>query len=128
MKVVLDTHVFLWLVNGDELPKGMTSLRSGKDELLISSISAWELFMLVKRDFILLDRAANEWIDTALHDFGIKCADITAPIAFQAANLEWDHRDPADRFIVSTAIESEASVATRDKKIRSSGLVRIYSA
>ena len=126
MKLVLDTHVFLWLANGDELPKAI-ALEIGKPmvQLFISSITAWEIFMLVKKDFIILDRPAPLWVEESMKQCKVECIDVSPTIAFTATDLEWPHRDPADRFIIATAKHLDSALATCDKQIQKSNLLSV---
>ncbi len=124
MNIVLDTHVFLWLSNGDEIPKNIENeFKNSKIKLFISAITAWEIFMLIKKDFILLDRPAQVWIEDSLKQNEIECIDVNIPISYSATVLKWEHKDPADRIIVATANHIDAKLATCDKQIIKSKLV-----
>lgn len=80
----------------------------------MSAITAWETAMLVKRGFISLDRSVLNWYKSALLAREIRQVDLTANILIQSTFLEWEHRDPADRIIVASALEEESEIATED--------------
>lgn len=127
-QIVLDTHLLVWLANGDKLPAHLQKITSSKNsKLYISSISAWEIFMLVKKGFIVLDRPAYQWIEDALTEFNIQCIDINPMISCTAVDLDWNHKDPADRFIVATTSFLGGKLATCDKEIIKSKIVDLVA-
>lgn len=87
------------------------------EELLVSPISAWEIAMLVRRGFIAIDRPPLNWYIGAVLAQKIRQVELSADILVQSAFLEWEHRDPADRIIVATALYERARVATEDAQI-----------
>jgi PIN domain nuclease of toxin-antitoxin system len=71
------------------------------------------------------DRPYELWLDEALiEDERTELLALSARIAVGAAQLSWDHGDPADRFIVATARTHEAVLLSGDERIRRSGLVK----
>lgn len=117
MKVLLDTHCLIKYALSEKLQKKTMRLIQSADELLISPISAWEIAMLAKREFIAIDRPPLNWYASALLAQKIRQVDLSADILVQSALLEWEHRDPADRIIVATAISQRAQIATEDVTI-----------
>lgn len=114
VKVLLDTHCLIKLTAGEKLAKKTLKLIDESEELLVSAITAWETAMLVKRGFISLDRSVLNWYKSALLAREIRQVDLTANILIQSTFLEWEHRDPADRIIVASALEEESEIATED--------------
>ena len=68
--LLLDTHVWIWLMNGDEtlskLARKEIELAWGKGALGISAISVWEVGMLEKKQRIILNKPCLEWVKQAL--------------------------------------------------------------
>ena len=128
---LLDTHAWVWWIIGDERLK-----RKHREELdstpplrrpFVSSISLWEVSMLVERGRLDLEIPLLEWLTLAAHPRTVRLLPITPQIASEVANLPTSfHRDPADRLIVSTARVGELEVLTYDKSIRTSRLVRLW--
>ena len=56
----------------------------------------------------------DEWLQAALDDSGVKSLPLTSKMASRAASLADIHRDPADRFIIATAIETGATLLSLD--------------
>ncbi len=117
--IVVDTHVWLrWLAPQEQpLPTRTIELLESADKVAVFAISCWETALLLKRGRIVLPLPIESWIEKALAGSGISCLAITSSIASRAATLPDIHRDPADRFIIATAIESNCRLVTLDATI-----------
>jgi len=121
-KILLDTHVWIWLMMGDErLSKPFIKSieqASAREEVFVSAISIWEIGMLVERGRITLEMDCLDWVKQALDSPGISLIPITPEIAIQSSRLpDNSHGDPADRLIMATAFENKAILVTHDQKI-----------
>lgn len=116
---LLDTHVLVWLTQGS--PRlGPTARREidrslAAEELAVSSVSFWELQMLHRRQRIELHFAVDEWRRALLSE-GLVEIPLDGEIAIRAANLARLHADPADRFLVATALGGRRLV-TADRRL-----------
>ncbi|SRR5579883_504353 len=119
MKLLLDTHVWIWLMNGNsELSKASIKTINQADELYIAAISLWELGMLESKKRIILDMPALEWINYSLDISDITIKPLTASIAIDSCHLPGSfHEDPADRMIVATTRVENLTLLTRDTRI-----------
>lgn len=117
MKVLLDTHCLIKLTSGDKLAGKTLKIINTAKELLVSPISAWEIAMLVKRGYIEIDRPPLNWYTSALLAQRIRQTELSPGILIASAFLEWEHRDPADRILVATALSESATLATEDATI-----------
>lgn len=117
MKVLLDTHCLIKLTTGTKLASKTLKMIHTAEELLASPISAWEIAMLVKRGFIEIDRPPLNWYTSALLAQKIRQTDLSPDVLIASAFLEWEHRDPADRILVATALSEKATLATEDATI-----------
>jgi len=120
--LVLDTHVWIWTINGDQTIK--TSVRQKiqsalkRSRVLVSAISVWEVGMLWNKDRIQLQEPLLNWVRTALDKSGFSLAPLTDAIAVESVLLPGQfHNDPADRTIVATARLEKALLLTRDSRI-----------
>jgi PIN domain nuclease of toxin-antitoxin system len=112
MRLLLDSHVLLWLLTADPiLPRTRVErLFDERNELLISAVSIWELEVKrVKGKLVapedLLDRAEQA---------GFGWADLTPDNALDAARLPRHHGDPFDRLLVAQAQGEAATLVTHD--------------
>ena len=117
--ILLDTHIWVrWIEpDTDPLPLAISKLIDSSDHVAVSAVSCWEVAYLVKRNRLKLPLPMDEWLQAALDESGVKSLPLTAKMASRAATLEDIHRDPADRFIIATAIETGAILLTLDSYI-----------
>ena len=106
--LLLDTHVFLWLMNGDDTLsidiQDLIQQTCSSNFLLLSSISVWEIAMLQKKNRISLTQPVHQWFDKIQALPFLKMAPLSVSIAIESCFLPGDfHGDPADRMIVATA-------------------------
>lgn len=118
--MILDTHTLLWLDRDDPAlgPESRRQVESAwrAGEVAVSAISFWEAAMLAQRGRIVLPLAPDRWRADWLQA-GLIELPIDGRIALLAGALEDLHRDPADRFIVATAIARNEALMTADAKI-----------
>ena len=135
IKIVLDTHILIWIVEGDSnISKKMldflddTSIQS---RLFVSAISLWEISMLEKKQRIHLSCPARMWVEKALSHPSLALLPISPDIAYESCNLPGNfHGDPADRIIVASARCESMYLFTHDtaiKKYASEGYVEIFN-
>lgn len=120
--VLLDTHVWVWLVNGSpELSEETVRLldnaaQAGK--LFVPAIAVWELATLTAKKRITLSVPIKNWVQEALQKPGIEMVPLSSDISIESTMLPGDvHGDPADRIIIATARVKKYRLATRDDKI-----------
>ena len=121
--LLLDTHIALWLDSGDDRLRPST--RTFIDDcwqnggtIFLSSITAWEIAVLVDTGRIELDVPVDAWVLRFLDRPGIEAV----PLAHRAAARSYqlhhlEHRDPADRLLIATAIDLRCPLVTYDKRI-----------
>lgn len=120
--LLLDTHIWLWLVIGDKnLKKSAVAIIKNAAQhhtIYISAISMWEIAMLEHHGRIALGCPTSDWIHRALSAPGINLAALSPEIVVDSVNLPDDfHKDPADRIIVATARKMNLTLMTRDDRI-----------
>lgn len=120
MKLLLDTHIWIWSVASPErLTKRVkAALGSAKNELWLSPISIWEFLVLAEKGSLKLDRPAASWIETALAAPGmLRDAPLTREVAIESRRVPLSHQDPADRFIAATALVHGLTLVTADERL-----------
>jgi PIN domain nuclease of toxin-antitoxin system len=118
--IVLDTHVLVW-ADSDDARLGRKaraqlerSWPSGR--IAVSSISFWEAGMLQARGRVRLPASIREWRE-ALLTAGVIELPLNGSAAVRALDLAGLHHDPADRFIVATALVHDAALMTADERL-----------
>lgn len=118
--IILDTHVWLWLVDDPERVSATVREAVAEDVAGVSVISCWEVAMLHVRGRITLNREPLAWVRGALAGGGIGQLPLDGETAVAAAllNRRGFPGDPADRMIFSTAVTAGARLATKDQAMR----------
>ncbi len=121
-KILLDTHVWIWAMVGDSRLKkqfqNAFKRASEANGILVSSMSIWEIGMLVEKKRIEIDMDVLDWVEQALDVPGVELCSVTPKIAIQSTRLVGEvHGDPIDRLLIATASEENAVLITCDRKI-----------
>ena len=117
MKILLDTHIWLWLVSepGKINRHLRGELEDPGNELWLSPISTWEILVLANKRRIRLNKEPSDWVRTATAPF--QESPLTHEIVLVAHQLMLPQRDPADRFLAATAKVLALTLATADNKL-----------
>jgi PIN domain nuclease of toxin-antitoxin system len=113
MRILLDTHLFLWWLKNDNLlTKKARTLITDADEVFVSSAAIWEIAIKVKLK--KLDANVQDLTD-AIEENGFLELPITAKHAAIVSTLPDIHRDPFDRIMLAQAITEPLQFHTADK-------------
>ena len=119
MKLLLDTHIWLWgLLEPERLvPTVRTALESSDNELWLSPVSVWEALILVERGRLSVAAPTLEWVEQMVRAIPRREAPLTHDIAVMSRRLKLPHQDPADRFLAATARVLGLTLVTADKRL-----------
>jgi PIN domain nuclease of toxin-antitoxin system len=119
MKLLLDTHVWLWaLLEPARLKRDvLAQLGSERNEKWLSPISVWETLLLAARGRLSLAPDPESWVRAQLRQAPIRQIAVDHEIAIQSRELRLSHEDPADRFIAATARVHELTLVTADHRL-----------
>jgi PIN domain nuclease of toxin-antitoxin system len=119
VKLLLDTHIWLWsALDPARLSKRVrATLENRENELWLSPMSVWETLVLAQKKRIILESTPEQWVRRALNDLPVREAPMSHEVAIQSEALRLTHNDPADRFIVATALVYELTLVTADKQL-----------
>ncbi len=128
--ILLDTHILVWFISNPEklskkAKKAIEREIDTKKQILVSSISIWEIYMLVKKDRIRLTLDIDSWVKKIEQSGLFEFVPIDNQISTKSVTLDSKfHEDPADRMIVATSLTRDAKLITSDKKILNSKKVQ----
>ena len=122
-RLLLDTHIVLWLDSGNDRLRPQTRVLVDEcwqngGAILISAITVWEIALLVDTGRIDLDLPVDAWVKRFIDRPGVDCVPLghrAAARSYQLHHLE--HRDPADRLLIATAIDLACPLVTYDDRI-----------
>jgi PIN domain nuclease of toxin-antitoxin system len=119
MKLLLDTHIWLWsALNPARLSSRVAAaLENPSNELWLSPISLWEVLTLCQKGRLILDPNPQAWIADTLDTIPMREAQVTYEVAQETGRVQRPHRDPADRFLVATARVYDLTLATADEHL-----------
>jgi PIN domain nuclease of toxin-antitoxin system len=120
MKLLLDTHVWIWSQEapGNLGPKTRTALLNPNNRLYISTVSTLELARLASLHRIELNMQLQSWVSRALELLKAETVVLSHEISLESYRLpEPFHRDPADRMLVATARILGLKLLTADDAI-----------
>lgn len=122
MKLLLDTHIFLWsLLDPERLSSEVIrQLEEKKNELWISPVTTWEVLILAEKGRLELEEEAATWIGKVLQSVPFREAPLNHEIAIASRRLDLKHEDPADRFIAATAKVFDLVLVTADERLLAS--------
>jgi PIN domain nuclease of toxin-antitoxin system len=123
LKLLLDTHIWLWLFQ-DQRRLGLQTLQmlqDARNELWLSSISVWEALTLHHKGRINIRGELAAWVARATA--GMKEAVLTYEIMMVGRQLPL-HQDPSDRMIVATALVWDLTLVTADTRLLGLGNIK----
>lgn len=122
--IVLDTHALVWWVSGHSRlsEQALTAinkeLAAADGVILVSSMSAWEVAMLVEAGRLTLTMSVDDWLDNVTEIEGLRFVPIDNDIAVASTRLPGAfHKDPTDRIIVALARHFNVPLVTADERI-----------
>lgn len=124
MKLLLDTHIWLWSLREPERlgTRVRRELIHPANELWLSPISFWEALLLNAKGRIRLRGSLAEWLEQATAH--LREAPLTHEIVTAAHQLPLPHPDPADRFLAATAQVLGLVLITADERLLGLGEIR----
>jgi PIN domain nuclease of toxin-antitoxin system len=119
--IVLDTHALLWwALDPDRLSQAATAKVREMERHggFASAISIWELGVKIQRGKLDLGISIGEFTRRIDKSAIVQLLAVDTATWLQSLELAWDHRDPADRVIVATAVLQGVPLVTADDEIR----------
>ncbi len=125
MKIILDTHTFLWFVNDSpELSNSAAELIESDVDLWISIASLWEISIKVNLNKLDLPDDFDRFIPHQIAVNGIEILPINLQHLIALTKLPLHHRDPFDRILIAQAIAENVPIISIDKKFDLYGVNR----
>lgn len=120
---LLDTHVWLWIVEGDARRIGRRTVRlierwAEDDAVRISPLTVFEIMSLSASGRVQLSRSPDEWTARALEITRARLAPLQLEGALEAGRIGTTMvPDPIDRLLIGTAHQTEATLVTADRRL-----------
>ena len=117
--ILLDTHMWVWLNDGNPRLPASVHARIAAEGGGISSVSVWEIAMLFEKGRLRSDIGVDSKVRDMLSRYPLTVVPIDTDIALLSRTLPFAHEDPADRFIAATAHRLGVPLATSDARLLS---------
>ncbi|NEP29447.1 MAG: type II toxin-antitoxin system VapC family toxin, partial [Moorea sp. SIO3I6] len=120
MKILLDTHIFLWFISGDTMLSTDVRdiMRDPDNEVYLSVVSVWEAIVKYQLGKLPLPEPPDKFLPNQRQLHQIASLDLDEGSVTQLSKLPLIHRDPFDRMLISQALEKGLTLATVDREIR----------
>lgn len=120
MKILLDTHVWLWWLSEPErLPGAIReALEDGENPLYLSVLTSWEIAIKYATGKLPLPEPPLVFVEKRLQRDGLQTLHIEHRHALAVAQLPMHHHDPFDRLLIAQARDESMVLATVDAKIK----------
>jgi PIN domain nuclease of toxin-antitoxin system len=121
--LVLDTHVWVWLINGDDRLRSSKAVplieeAAKRNAVKVSVMSVWEVGMLVAKQRLDFRMDVHEWVRKAIGAPGISLLPLCPDVALESSHLpDKFHGDPVDRLLVASTRNLNGVLVTRDQGI-----------
>lgn len=129
MKLLLDTHIWLWSVlEPNRLTRRVDkALRDPANELWLSPISVGELIVLLRKGRLKLPHDVASWVAKTIEELQINEAPLTVEVALAISSLNFRHGDPADHFLAATARVLDLTLVTADERLLDLPRIRVLA-
>lgn len=119
MKLLLDIHIFLWFISGDNrLPSSMRQvIEDEANEVYLSPVSVWEAIVKHNIGKLPLPQAPEKYLPLQRERHLIASLPLDEPSILQLAKLPAIHRDPFNRMLISQALQHKLTLVTMDTVI-----------
>ncbi|MBO3458203.1 type II toxin-antitoxin system VapC family toxin [Aetokthonos hydrillicola Thurmond2011] len=120
MKILLDTHIFLWFISADNrLPTDVRNIiRDINNQVYLSVVSVWESIIKYQLGKLPLPESPETYLPKQRERHRITSLDLNEDSVAQLVKLPLLHRDPFDRMLICQALQHNLIIATVDAAIR----------
>lgn len=128
MRVLLDTHSFLWFIGGSVSlsPSARALIEDAENQPLLSMASLWEMAIKLSIGKLSLGQPFETLIPEQMKLNGIELLQIEMPHIVAVASLPFHHRDPFDRLLIAQAIVEQMPIVSGDPAFDSYTIQRLW--
>lgn len=119
MKLLLDTHIWLWsALQPERLSRRVArELTNSENQLWLSAISVWELTILHRKRQFKLPEDLGTWVANSMQDMELIEAPLTAEVPLVVPLMKFVHQDPADQLLAASAKVFGLTFVTADRRL-----------
>ena len=120
MKILLDTHTFLWWNTEDPQLSSLAKaiIADGQNEILLSAASAWEIAIKTAKGRLVLPQPPAQYFSSRMEMYRFKPLPVQISHALRVYDLPRHHEDPFDRLLVAQCQLEKISLLSKDEEMR----------
>lgn len=128
MKLLLDTHAFLWFVGGDDRlgERAKTAIEDIQNERFLSIASIWELAIKHSLGKLQLMPSFHEFVIEETQRNLIQIRSVELSHVLKLADLVYHHRDPFDRMLAVQCLVEDWTLVSADAALDAYGVRRVW--
>ncbi len=117
MKILLDTHVFIWWAGEPEKlsPNALEACNDQDNDLILSVVSVWEMQIKMQIGKLKLNRPLRDLIEAQKGANDFQILPVSLDHVFRLENLPMHHRDPFDRLLIAQTMEEGSVLVSKDE-------------
>jgi PIN domain nuclease of toxin-antitoxin system len=119
VRLLLDTHVFIWCYDDSPLlgERAREAIAAGENEAFVSAVSIWEIAIKVSIGKLKLRRGFPEDVTKDILAYGFSELPVSAQHGAEVRTLPWHHSDPFDRLLIAQARQEGLTLVTTDDRL-----------
>ncbi|MGH9359371.1 MAG: type II toxin-antitoxin system VapC family toxin [Terriglobia bacterium] len=128
MRLLLDTHAFIWWAGNDPsltMP-ARTSIADTTNEIFLSAVSTWEMAIKIAIGKLVLAGPLDTFVSSQLSQYQFKPLPVTYDHTYRVGMLPQHHRDPFDRLLIAQAMVENLILLTCDPQFGSYGVQTLW--
>ena len=128
MKYLIDTHTLLWIIdNNSQLSHIAKKIYLDENnEILLSIASLWKIAIKISLKKLVIPGHLPDFVKEHITGNNIRILNISLSHIYRLESLQYHHRDPFDRLIISQSIEENIPIISSDKKFDQYEISRIW--
>ena len=128
MRMLIDTHTFLWFVTNDSKLSdyALNLIENDTNEVLLSTLNLWEIAIKFSIGKLILHQPFQEFIDEELQTNNIQLLSLEISHIKKVADLPLHHRDPFDRMLIAQSVIEGLPIISADSVFDVYGVVRLW--
>lgn len=128
MRLLLDTHAFLWWITDSPLlsKKARAAIGKSGSECFLSLASCWEMAIKASLGKLTLAQPLERFLPEQLAANGFQLLEIDFRHMVRVESLPFHHRDPFDRLLVAQASAEKLSLVSGDAALDAYGVKRLW--
>lgn len=119
MRILLDTHTFLWAITDESRLSAKVRTLMAAADCWFSVASVWEVVVKVQSGKMFLPRPVGPFLTSELAASRVQILPVTLSHVLRVESLDMHHRDPFDRILIAQSIEENMPVLTADPLFKS---------